>query len=83
MMITLPHLTEFLGWVSILNIGMLLFAGFVLVIMKSFVTGVHSKIFSIPEDELPAIYFKYLSHYQTLTLIFAIAPYIALKIMAV
>tara|TARA_B100001063_G_C16358472_1_gene354832 strand:- start:98 stop:346 length:249 start_codon:yes stop_codon:yes gene_type:complete len=80
-MITLSQLTEFLGWVSILNIGMLLFAGFVLIGMKTFVTGVHSKLFSVPEEELPTIYFRYLSNYQTLTLIFAIAPYIALKIM--
>ncbi len=81
-MITLSHLTELLGWVSILNIGMLLFAGFVMIIMRSFVIGVHSKLFSVPEEELPIIYFKYLANYQTLTLIFAIAPYIALKIMA-
>ncbi|WP_370629430.1 DUF6868 family protein [Moritella sp. 28] len=60
---------------------MLLFAAFVLIIMKPFVTGLHSKLFSVPEEELPKIYFKYLANYQTFTLIFAIAPYIALKIM--
>lgn len=80
-MITLSQLTAFLGWVSILNIGILLFVGFVLIIMKRFVISVHSKLFSVPEEELPTIYFKYLANYQTFTLIFAIAPYIALKIM--
>ncbi len=80
-MMTLSQLTEFLGWVSILNIGMLLFAGFVLIVMKPFVTAIHSKLFDVPEDALASIYFKYLANYQTLTLIFFIAPYIALKIM--
>jgi hypothetical protein len=80
-MITLSQLTELLGWASIVNIALLLFAGLVLIIMRPFVIGVHSKLFSLPEQELPKIYFMYLANYQTLTLIFAIAPYFALKIM--
>jgi hypothetical protein len=80
-MITLSQLTELLGWASILNIGMLLFAGIILILMRSFVTGIHSKMFGIPENELSIIYFKYLANYKTLSFIFIIAPYIALKIM--
>ncbi len=80
-MITLSQLTELLGWASILNIGVLLFAGILLILMRSFVTSIHSKIFGIPENELAIIYFKYLANYKTLSFVFIIAPYIALKIM--
>ncbi len=80
-MITLSQLTELLGWVSILNVGMLLFVSIILVLMKSTITSIHSKMFSIPEDELSIIYFKYLANYKTLSFVFIIVPYIALKIM--
>ena len=80
-MITLSQLTELLGWASILNIGMLLFASMMLVLMRSFVTSIHRKMFGIPENDLSIIYFKYLANYKTLSFIFIIAPYIALKIM--
>ena len=80
-MITLSQLTELLGWASILNIGMLLFASIMLVLMRSFITPIHSKMFGIPENDLSVIYFKYLANYKTLSFVFIIAPYIALKIM--
>jgi hypothetical protein len=80
-MITLPQLTELLGWASILNIGMLIFASIMLVLMRSFVTSIHSKMFGIPENDLSIIYFKYLANYKTLSFVFFIAPYVALKIM--
>lgn len=80
-MITLSQLTELLGWASILNIGMLLIASIMLVLMRPFITSIHSKMFSIPENDLSIIYFKYLANYKTLSFVFIIAPYIALKIM--
>jgi hypothetical protein len=38
-------------------------------------------MFAIPEQELALIYFKYLANYKMLSLIFIVAPYIALKII--
>ena len=80
-MFTVSQLTELLGWASILNIGMLIFASIALVTMKSTITSMHSKTFAIPEQELALIYFKYLANYKMLSLIFNVAPYIALKII--
>ena len=80
-MITLSQLTELLGWASILNIGMLLSVSILLVLMRSFITSIHSKMFGIPENDLAIIYFKYLADYKTMSFIFIILPYLALKIM--
>jgi hypothetical protein len=80
-MITLSQLTELLGWASVLNIGFLLLTTILLISMKSIVVSLHSKMFDIPENELSLIYFKYLANYKTLSLIFTVCPYIALKIM--
>ncbi|GAC17002.1 hypothetical protein GARC_0020 [Paraglaciecola arctica BSs20135] len=38
-------------------------------------------MFGIPENELAIVYFNYLANYKTLSFVFTIAPYLALKIM--
>ena len=80
-MISLAQITEILGWASVLNIGYLFFATISIVVMKSVIVSIHSKMFGVPESDLPLIYFKYLANYKTLSLIFLVSPYIALKIM--
>lgn len=80
-MISLSQITEILGWASVLNIGFLFFTTISLVVMKSVIVSIHSKMFGVPESDLSIIYFKYLANYKTLSLIFFVTPYIALKIM--
>ncbi|MFT6449707.1 MAG: hypothetical protein ACJAW8_002074 [Oleispira sp.] len=80
-MITLIELTEFLGWASLLNLGMLSFASLLLVLMRPYITAIHSKLLSIPETELSTIYMNYLANYKILTFVFMVMPYLALKIM--
>lgn len=80
-MITLSQLTEFFGWVSILNFGMLMFASLILILMKSSITSIHSKILSVPESELTPLYLNYLANYKIITFAFSVMPYLALKIM--
>lgn len=80
-MISLAQLTQLLGWAALINIGVLLIAGILLMLMRPWVASIHSKMFGIAESDLQLIYFKYLASYKTLTFVFIIAPYLALKIM--
>jgi hypothetical protein len=80
-MITLSQFTEFLGWVSIINVGYLCLATIILVSMKRPIYSFHSKLFDIDEKELHSKYFNFLSYYKIVTLAFMVAPYFALKIM--
>ena len=58
-MITLIELTEFFGWASLLNLGMLTFASLLLILMRPYMMAMHSKLLSIPESDLNTIYIKY------------------------
>ena len=80
-MMTLTQLTEWLGWASILNIGFLIIATILLVVMRPLISKLHSKIFDVPDKDLLLIYFKYLANYKMLIFIFILIPYISLKIM--
>jgi hypothetical protein len=80
-MITITQLTQFLGWVSVINIGYLLLASIILIFMRGLISNIHMKLFDIEEKELSSTYFSFLSNYKIFTLVFFVAPYIALKIM--
>ena len=80
-MMMMEEMIEFLGWCSILNIGLLFVsAGFVIVFRESAVR-IHAKLFAMEAEELQRIYFRYLAWYKIAVLIFNIVPYVALKIM--
>jgi uncharacterized metal-binding protein len=80
-MITISQLTELLGWASVVNIAYLLIATLVIKFMKSSISLIHIKFFEIDKQELNSKYFDFLSMYKVVTLVFIVAPYIALKIM--
>ena len=78
---TLPQLTELLGWVAILNFGFLLLMLLILTTMKESCLSIHSKMFGMSEQELNRAYFHYLAQYKIVVLVFNIVPWLALKIM--
>ena len=81
-MITTEALTELLGWASVINMAILMFSTLMLIVMRGFVTKIHSKLFGLDEKDLGRTYFQYLAQYKIAIIVLNIAPYIALKIMA-
>ncbi|WP_027847652.1 DUF6868 family protein [Marinospirillum minutulum] len=79
---SIAQLTTFFGWVAVINLGYLLVAALILLFMKSAISSIHSKMFDLDDKELTTKYFDFLSNYKIMTLVFTVAPYLALKIMA-
>lgn len=80
-MITISQLTEILGWASVINIIYLILATVIIIFMRETISSIHSKMLGIDKKELKSKYFDFLSIYKIVTLVFMVAPYIALKIM--
>ncbi|MFD2230647.1 DUF6868 family protein [Alkalimarinus sediminis] len=80
-MITITQLTALLGWASVINIAYLFIATLMLITMRGPIISIHQKMMGLDEKELAVSYFKFLSGYKIVTLVFMVAPYIALKIM--
>ena len=78
---TISQLTELLGWASIINVAYLFVAGITVMSMGGTISSLHSKMFHVDEKELGSKYFDFLSNYKIVTLVFVVAPYMALKIM--
>ena len=81
-MMTVETLTEFLGWVSVINIAVLFISGILVILMRDLISKIHSKIFGLDQQDLGRAYFQYLAQYKIAMIVLSIAPYIALKIMA-
>ncbi len=73
------ELITFLGWVTIINIAILMFTTLMIVLFKGCISSIHAKIFSMNKEDVFKAYFQYLAHYKILILFFNLAPYIVLK----
>ena len=79
---TIDTLTTFLGWCSVINIGVLLFSTLMMIVVRDFAIKLHSSLFGVNPEELPLIYLQYLGNYKIAIIVLNIVPYIALKVMA-
>ena len=79
---TIDSLTTFFGWCAVINIVVLLLSTLPICFFKSWVVGIHSKMFGLSPADLPMKYFEYLGNYKIAIYTLSIVPYIALKIMA-
>jgi hypothetical protein len=81
-MMTTETLTQFFGWVSVINIAVLFISTILVIVMRGPISKLHSKIFGLDQKDLGRAYFQYLAQYKIAMIVLNIAPYIALKIMA-
>jgi len=72
---------EFLGWCSVINIGMLFLSTLMLAVMRSRIIKIHASLTGVSEAELPRIYLEFLGNYKMLIVVLNLVPYIALRIM--
>ena len=78
----LATLTEFLGWCTVINTGLLMIAAISLMTMRSWIAPLHSRMFTVSEEDLSRYYFQYIGNYKLLVIVLNFVPYLALKIMA-
>ena len=79
---SLESLTAFLGWCTIINIGVFMLGSMFLVVWQAPARAIHARMFKLSETELSRAYFQFLGQYKIAIWILNLAPYIALKIMA-
>ncbi len=76
---TIEQLTTFFAWNSAINIAFLLFAALALAVFRGWAMGIHSAMTGVAQEDLPKLYFQYLSAYKVLTLVFCVVPYLVLR----
>ena len=77
---TYETLTEMFGWLAVIGLGYLVLSTLAVVGLQSWALGIHSRLFGLEERELRGAYFRWLGNLKIVIVMFAIAPYIALKL---
>ena len=74
-------ITTFLGWCTVINIGLYAFSALMIVLFGRFTKRMHRLLFTLDEKTLDTLYFNFLGHYKLAIFLFNLVPYLALKIM--
>ena len=75
------ELMTFLGWCTVINMGVLVVAAIFLFLFKGFTITIHSKLTGVSASTLPTLYFSYMANYKIGVIIFNLVPYVALNLM--
>ena len=78
----LGTVTEFFGWCLLINLGLMVVTMLALMLMRGTISRIHAGIFNLSEADMKIEYVRYLSNFKILVIVFNLAPYIALKLMA-
>ena len=78
---TIETVTEFFGWCSVINVGLLTLSSILVIAIRGTALRIHGKMLDLDAKSLSQAYLQYLSQYKVAMLVFSIVPYIALKIM--
>lgn len=68
------------GWMTVLNIALLLFTTVMILTLQDWIAGVHSRLFGMDPAQVKTAYFRYLAQYKLMTLVFCLIPWLALKL---
>ena len=74
-------LREFLGWCTVINFGLLIVSSLLLMVLRDWVTKVHSKMFDLDEAWVRQAYFSYLANFKIAIIVLNLVPWIALNLM--
>jgi uncharacterized protein DUF6868 len=75
-------LTQFLGWCAVLNIALLLWWIFFMIFAHDWVYKMHSQWFYLEQQNFDSIHYAGIAFYKLSIILFNIAPYLALRIIA-
>lgn len=78
----LSTLTTFLGWCSVINMGILAFVAVILTTFRGAVENIHTRVSGLDKENLDIQYFNFLGNYKVAVLVLNVVPYFALKVMA-
>ena len=79
---SIETLTTFLGWCTVINIGLLLFAVLAWIPMKEVLAEFGGRMFGVTKEELKVTFLRVLMQFRAGIVVLNLVPYVALKIMA-
>jgi len=73
---------RFLGWCTVINIGVMLWWFFFITFAHDWVYRLHTHWFNLSEEQFDAFHYSGIAIYKLFTFFFNVVPYLALCIIA-
>lgn len=77
----LETIRDFLGWCTLINLGLLVVITVSLLLFHKKVGRLHARMFGFDASLVPLECYRFIAYYKMAVLIFNLAPYLALRIM--
>jgi hypothetical protein len=77
----LQILKEFLGWMTVVNLGLFIFTAAMSIWCRSFIYRIHGRMFGLEQNTISAMLYGFLAFYKIVFIVFVLTPWIALTIM--
>ncbi len=77
----LATLTRFLGWCTLLNLGLLLWISIWLMAAPEWVYRIQSRWFAMSRETFTVVMYAFLGLFKLLWIVFNLVPYLALRIV--
>lgn len=78
---TIEITRDFLGWCSVINMGLLLWWFMFFTLVHDLVYRIHSKWFKLSVERFDAIHYAGMAFFKISIILFNIVPYLALRIV--
>ena len=77
----LDQVIVFLGWCSLLNIGLLIVWGLLIVFGGRLMFSIHTKWYQMSRETFDQIHYKGILFYKTVVFFFNVIPYVVLRFL--
>ena len=79
---TLETLTAFFGWMTAINISLLLLMTLAMITLKDFATSLHARLFDLDPAQVRHAFYTYLAGFKIAVIVLNLTPYLALRVVA-
>ena len=73
------NLGRFLGWCSVINLGILIYWILALTLGNELVFQIHTWWFDIPQDRFDEIHYTMMGYFKLTIILFNVTPYLVLR----
>lgn len=78
---SLDSVTTLFGWMTVINVGLLVFSTLLLTVFRKQVISIHTRFTGLSTATLAPAYLYFLAFYKVLIIVFNLVPYLALKLL--
>lgn len=72
---------DFLGWCTLINMGLLLWWFLAIVFLRDFVKRMHGKWFKLSDEDFDKLHYAGMTLFKIFVLVFNLVPYLAMRIV--